>query len=131
MDKKERQFVAHQLNAFDQAEEAIHRLRRQYDDALARIDEAREEFLGHYDWAVVGTCETCQSALFEGDDGYNDGEVMFCEEHAPTWGDVQSHAAESSADDWEFPEDRDNCLNAVKEYLAEGGDLTDKRVWKL
>lgn len=39
---------------------------------------------------ILGKCETCRLAIFEGDKGYAflDGEPLLCENHAPTYGEI-------------------------------------------
>ena len=90
--------------------------------AITGIKSAVESMIGG---DYIGTCESCETRIFEGDDYYSGGEIILCPEHTPTYGDIK-HEAETEPEAYDSPEDAAISANNVQAYVDAGGSLDDK-----
>ena len=130
MTPRERDELKEALTELDEAMEKIDVARRPLDAAMNAVFGIKEMLLDRHEAEIVGKCETCMEPIFSGDIGYDDGEVSLCEDHAPTWGDLRDLANEASPNALE-PDERENCLAAVRAHVDGGGALTEKPVAEL
>jgi hypothetical protein len=136
----ERDALDNALHALDRIQKGVEEARAPIEAQLRpltllenEIDEQREVLLERAGVTVVGHCAICQKLLLEGERGstpYRDAhEIVFCEKHGMTYGDLQSHWKESEAfadgDDEDEAEMRKDAAERVAAHLAAGGSLDD------
>lgn len=126
----------------DKAREALIELIKELDDAVADLEQEPPSFdraiivirglkaalLKRHEADVAGKCEFCATFIFRGELAFNDGESVFCQASAPTYGDCRDSWTDALADDAADLSDAEQAITAIDAYVAGGGKLTDKCV---
>lgn len=127
MDDATRQSLKETLACFDEAEDAIRKARKPFDDAIIKIDEARSNILERHDAEIVGECEGCSKLLIVGDKGYryDDGPIL-CEGCSPTFAEADENWDGCTDVDGEDAERKQAFKQMFAAHLAARGGKDDK-----
>lgn len=116
------------LRALDEAEMSVLNAMEPFRLARDAIVGARDLLLDQAGLETAGSCEHCGTTIFAGEPCHRAIDVILCEDHAPTWGDVKAQTEwPDAADHYEDGEDGlAACVAAVEAHVQGGGSLTDK-----
>lgn len=128
MNNDERDALREQLAGLEIAMASLETARQPFDEAISAVYGIKEALLERHETDVVGKCETCMEVVFEGDLAHIAEDVMFCLEHAPTWGDCSDSWEEATRRGDLDETEAKGMFAALETYIANGGNRDDKNV---
>lgn len=131
-----RQDLQAKLREIDAAIAGIDAAKARADRAVALLQQVRRIFLEEHGVVgePVGSCDTCGRLLLPGDKGHSDssGDLLWCEDHAPTWSEVLAQYRECEGIEPVDQEPEDAAAGrAAAQARVDAGDCDVKHVWEL
>lgn len=134
--EQEREKLHEKLKGFDDAAAKLREARKPFDDALMVVETLKEELLEEHEADVAGSCLNCGKLLLVGELGHDHEDAgPSCVECSPTWDAIKKEYDEAAAKgelaDWfDSPAAAQMAHDYANEMVATGKGA-ERHVWEL